>query len=266
MEVKTESATDPQDQKPVDLRIKSDEVDGNYSKFEVQAAEEVVFILRGLMKNGARITGYLDDSDDFILTSLLKIDEDSNSLMLALDSSKFLNRRAQLCAKLVCITNQGKIKIQFTLDGLNLVKLDDINAFRAEIPESLIRLQRRDYFRLTVPKGKPLVCMIPVKQENGKTVEFGASIVNISGRGLTVIVPEGMEFAVNNEFPNCRIDLPEGGTVVATMQVRSVYDVNLTGGRIIQRAGCQFVKMPNPVQHLILKYILKVESERLGAK
>ena len=266
MEVKTDTAEDPQDQKPVDLRISSSEVDGNYSKFEVQAAEEVVFILRGLMKNGARITAYLDDSDDFMLTSLLRIDGESNSLMLALDSSKFLNRKAQLAGKVVCITNQGKIKIQFTLGGLNLVKLDDVNAFRAEIPESLIRLQRRDYFRLTVPKGKPLVCMIPIKPEGGKAVEYGANIVNISGRGLTAIVPEGLEFAVNQEFPNCRIDLPDGGTVVTVLQVRSVYDVTLTGGRIIQRAGCQFVKMPNAVQHLILKYILKVESERLGGK
>lgn len=266
MEVKTESETDQEPQKPVDLRISPGDVDGNYSKYEVQAAEEVVFILRGLMKNGARITAYLDDSDDFLLTSLLQIDEESNTLMLALDSNKLLNRRAQLCAKLVCLTTQGKIKIQFILEGINLAKLNDINAFRAEIPETLIRLQRRDYFRLTVPKGKPLVCMIPVKQPDGKTVEFGANIVNISGRGLTVIVPEGLEFVVNNEFPNCRIDLPDGASVVAILQVRSVYDVNLPGGRIIQRSGCQFVKMPNPVQHLILKYILKVESERLGGK
>jgi len=266
MEVKSDSATEADDQKPVDLRIGSDEVDGNYSKFEVQAAEEVIFILRGLMKNGARITAYLDESDDFILTSLLKIDEENNALMLSLDSSKYLNRKTQLAGKLVCITNQGKIKIQFMAGGISLVKLDDINAFRVGIPESLIRLQRRDYFRLTIPKGKPLVCMIPVKQESGKIVEFGANIVNISGRGLTAIVPEGLEFTVNQEFANCRIDLPDGNTVVTILQVRSVYDVTLSGGRIIQRAGCQFVKMPNPVQHLILKYILKVESERLGAK
>lgn len=266
MEGKPETQQDEQDQKPVDLRIAPEDVDGNYGKYEVQSREEVIFILRGLMKNGARITAYLDDSDDFLLTSLLRVDDEGNHLMLALDSSKFLNRRAQLVQKVVCISNQGKIKIQFTLAGLNLVKLDEVNAFRAEMPEALIRLQRRDYFRLTVPKGKPLICMIPVKQENGKTVEFGANIVNISGRGLTVIVPEGLEFSVNQEFPNCRIDLPDGVTVIAILQVRSVYDVNLTGGRIIQRAGCQFVKMPNPVQHLILKYILKVESERLGAK
>lgn len=266
MEANTEDDKDPTEQKPIDLRIAPDEVDGNYGKFEVQAQEEIVFILRGLMKNGARITAYLDDSDDFLLTSLLRVDQDSNSLMLALDSSKYLNRRAQLSGKLVCISNQGKIKIQFVLTGVSLVKLDEVNAFRAEIPQALIRLQRRDYFRLTIPKGKPLVCKIPVKQEDGKTVEFNANIVNISGRGLTVIVPEGLEFAVNQEFPNCRIDLPEGGTVVTTMQVRSVYDVNLAGGRIIQRSGCQFVKLPNPVQHLILKYILKVESERLGQK
>lgn len=267
MENPTDNLAPEPDNNPQDLRISSDEVDGNYSRYEVTSAEEVLLILRGLQKTGASVTAYINDTLDFLLTSLLGIDVENNHLMLALDSSKALNRRAQLCSKLTCISTQGKIKIQFMLDGVDLVRLGEGTAFQGDIPASLIRLQRRDYYRLMVPKGSPLTCVIPVLQPDGRTINHEANIVNISGRGLTLDVPhEGVELTIDQEFPGCRIDLPSGENIAATLQVRSIYFANLAGGRTTKRSGCQFLKMPSPVQHQLLRYILKVESERLAGK
>jgi len=267
MENPTENGAQPAEAHPEDLRISQDEVDGNYSKYEVTSPEEVLLILRGLMKNGARVTGYLNDTLDFLLTSLLGIDVEGSKLTLSLDSSKVLNRRAQLCSKLVCISNQGKIKIQFVLDGVNLVRFGEGTAFQGAIPATLIRLQRRDYYRLSIPKGTPLLCVIPLLQTDGSTVNVEAGIVNISGRGLTLVIPpEGIEFEVGKEFPNCLIELPAGERIVTTMQVRSIYYANLSGGRAVKRSGCQFMKLPGPMQTLLLRYINKVESERLAGK
>lgn len=267
MENPTEDGTQEPENNPQDLRISSQEVDGNYSRYEVNSEEEVLIILRGLQRNGARITAYLNDTLDFLLTSLLGIDVENNHLVLALDSSKALNRRAQLCSKLTCISSQGKIKIQFELDGVDLVRLGEGTAFQGDIPTTLVRLQRRDYYRLMVPKGSPLKCLIPLVQADGKTLIHEANIVNISGRGLTLDLPlEGLEFAVNQELPGCRIDLPSGENIAATLQVRSIYFSNLSGGRSVKRSGCQFLKMPTPVQQQLLRYILKVESERLAGK
>lgn len=250
-----------------DLRISPQEVDGNYSKFEINARDEILAILRGLLRNGARITAYLNDSQDFLLTALLSVDAENNKLALSLDSNKALNRRAQLCSELICLSAQGKIKIQFVLKGVNLVRLGEGNAFQGNIPASLLRLQRRDYYRLAVPKGSPLTCIIPVPQSDGSTSNREANIVNISGRGLTLDVPqEGIELALNQEFPNCRIDLPSGDSIVTTMQVRSLYFANLSGGRAVKRSGCQFLKLPGPMQTVLLRYINKVEGERLAGK
>lgn len=267
MENPTENGTLPPEQHIQDLRISAEEVDGNYSKYEVNSPEEILLILRGLLKNGARITAYLNDSLDFLLSSLLGVDAESNKLTLSLDSSKALNRRAQLCSKLVCISSQGKIKIQFVLEGVNLVRFGEGTAFQGNLPDNLIRLQRRDYYRLSIPKGNPLLCVIPVPQADGSTLNIEAGIVNISGRGLTLAVPpEGVEFTLNKEFPNCLIELPSGDRIVTTMQVRSIYFANLSGGRAVKRSGCQFMKLPGPMQTVLLRYINKVESERLAGK
>ena len=267
MENPPESGTPPPENKPQDLRISLQEVNGNYSKYEVTANEEVLVMLRGLQKNGASITAYLNDGQDFLLTSLLAVDDANGKLLLALDRNRALNRRAQFCSKLVCLSAQGKIKMQFVLDGVSLVRFGEGNAFQGNLPVSLIRLQRRDYYRLTVPKGKPLICTIPVPQADGSLREYEANILNISGRGLTLTVPpEDIDFAIDQEFPACRIELPSGDKIVTTLQIRSIYLSNLSGGRTSKRAGCQFLKLPSQMQKLLLHYILKVESERLAAK
>jgi len=267
MENPTENEAPPPEDASRDLRITPQEVDGNFRKFEVTSRDDVLAVLRGLLRNGTPITAYLDDSQDFLLTALLSVDEESNKLALALDSNKNLNRRAQLCSKLVCLSAQGRIKIQFILERISLARLGEGNAFLGDIPATLIRLQRRDYYRLTVPKGSPLTCIIPIQQADGSTLNHEASIVNISGRGLTLAVPpEGIDFTLNQELPKCSIELPTGDKIVATLQVRSIYVANLRSGRTSKRSGCQFLKMPGPVQHQLLRYILKVESERLAGK
>lgn len=257
----------PPEHNPQDLRISPQEVDGNYRKFEVTESEEVLLVLRGLLRNGTPVTAYLDDTSDYMLTTILGVDTENNKLALALDSDKHMNRRAQLCGKLVCLSTQGKIKIQFDLEKISLARFGEGNAFLGAIPDTLIRLQRRDFYRLTIPKSTPLVCIVPVPQAKGPMIDHELSIVNISGRGLTLILPtEGMEFAVDQELPKCSIELPTGDKIIGTLQVRSIYFVNMRGGRTSKRAGCQFMKMPSPMQHLLLRYILKVESERLAGK
>ena len=84
---------------------------------------------------------------------------------------------------------------------------------------------------------------------------------------LTLTVPpEDIDFTIGQEFPACRIELPSGDKIVTTLQIRSIYLSNLSGGRTSKRAGCQFLKLPSQMQKLLLHYILKVESERLAAK
>jgi len=267
MENPPENAALPPENTPQDLRISPHEVDGNYRKFEVASSEDVLAILRGLLRNGTPITAYLDDSQEFLLTALLGVDEENDKLALALDSNKNLNRRAQLCSKLVCLSAQGKIKIQFILEGISLARFGEGNAFQGKIPATLLRLQRRDYYRLTVPKASPLICTIPLPQADGSTLDHEANIVNISGRGLTLVMPpEGIDFTPNQELPKCSIELPSGDKVVATLQIRSIYHVDMRGGRTSKRAGCQFLKLSGPMQHLLLRYINKVESERLAGK
>lgn len=234
----------------------------DHTKFLLRSKNEILFVMRGLLGSIDHITVYFNEGKDFLLTAIIAVDEDG--LTLDYGGNQEANRRALAADKLYCVTTHDKIRIQFVLRGLREMAFDDGPAFRAALPDTVLRLQRREYYRLTTPIARPIKCQIPVGSEDSddaKTME--TNVIDISGGGLAVMVPPaGMLFEAGNVFPNCRIELPEVGIVIATLEVKNVFDVTLRSGAQVARAGCQFSNLPGPMMTLVQRYIIKVERER----
>jgi len=174
-----------------------------------------------------------------------------------------MNRKAAASDKLVFIATHEKVKIQFTLNRLRATVHGGRDALRGDVPDALLRLQRREYYRLTAPVANPLKCSIPVKLADGSQTLVATTVIDISGGGLAMMAPpEGVEFETDHLFENCRIDLPDVGTLNATLRVRSIFEVTLRSGARVKRSGCQFVDLPAHMTTLIQRYIIRVERER----
>ena len=133
----------------------------------------------------------------------------------------------------------------------------------APVPDSLLRLQRREYYRLATPATHGITCSVVVHGEGIDERRVDATVLDISGGGLAVMVPpEGTPFEPDREFHHCRINLPEVGTIETKMRVRSVFRISAANGRPMLRAGCQFVRLPDSQVSMIQRYILRVERDR----
>lgn len=235
----------------------------DYGKYLLHSKKEIIFILRAMRDKGALITVYFNQGSDFLLTTLLSVSADGNAMLLDPGSNAEMNRKALASEKLVFIATHDKVKIQFTVKHLARTEYEGREAFRAAIPEELLRLQRREYYRLTAPIAHPLRCTIPVNLADGSKSTIETTVIDISGGGLGVMVPpEGVEFETDHLFENCRIELPEVGTVQATLRVRNVFEFTLRSGAKTKRSGCQFVELPGHMMTLIQRYIIRVERER----
>ncbi|RTL57762.1 MAG: flagellar brake protein [Rhodocyclaceae bacterium] len=233
----------------------------DYNQFLLHSRTEILAVLRSLGEHVSQITIFFNEGKDLLLTSLISADNDG--LMFDFGASAEMNRKAQEVDKLFCIASLDKVKIQFILRGLTRVEYQGRPAFRAELPDTVLRLQRREYYRLTMPVTRPLNCMIPLPDKDGQADSITVHVVDISGGGAALVAPpDYIPFETDSEFTNCRIDLPEIGTVVATLRVKSVFEITLRSGTVLKRSGCEFVKMPGPMQTLIQRYIIKVERER----
>lgn len=234
---------------------------GEFTQFMLRTPTEIQVVLRGLYDHVSQITIFFNEGKDMLLTTLAAVETDH--LILDFGPSGELNRKALEVEKHFCVTTLEKVRVQFILRGFTRVEKDGRPSFRCALPDEVLRLQRREYYRLVTPIVRPLKCTMPIALADGTPHMHEANVYDISGGGMGISAPdEGIPFETGMSFANCRIELPEVGIVTATVKICSVFDVVLRSGARIRRAGCEFVKLPGPMGTLIQRYIIKVERER----
>ena len=232
----------------------------SYSQFILHTKNEVLFVLRGLCEAVCQVTVFFNEGRELLLTTVAAVEDEH--LILDFGASSEVNRKALTAEKLFCVANHEKVRIQFVLRGLERVEHENRPAFRASLPTEVLRLQRREFYRLTTPITRPLKCLIPLADTEGNIQLLDMNVVDVSGGGLSLSVPEGMTLERDREFPNCRIELPEIGIVTVTLKIRNEFELTLRSGGRVKRCGCEFIKIAGPMLTLIQRYIIKVERER----
>lgn len=233
------------------------------SKYMVHSRTEIRAILGFMKTNKTQVSVSFNDGEDFFLSSVVGITADGSEFMLDAGSDEVMNKRVLRTDKLICDSNQGNVKIHFVLQGVDPTKHEGHSAFLANVPESLVRLQRREFLRLTPPVVNPLKCEIPIQDADGSTRFITATVADISAGGLSLVLPpDEPQFETDMLLAKCCLDLPDIGKVVTTMRVRSVYDMTLANGKVLKRSGCQFIKLPDAMASLIQRYIIQVERDR----
>jgi flagellar brake protein len=237
----------------------------DYSQYLLRQPLEIRQVLHSLIARRAMITAYLDGSSDSFLTTALGLSPDDGQLMLDASNDEHMNQRAEAAEQLFCITQLDSVKIQFPVARPQRRPYQGHMALRAPIPDILLRLQRREYYRLAAPASHALGCTIPIADPQGQVTSYLARVLDISCSGVAVMVPpKGVPFEPEMEFSGCHIVLPEAGPVLATLKVRNLFRLTNRQGITMLRAGCQFMDLPETMNTLINRYILKVERGRGG--
>jgi c-di-GMP-binding flagellar brake protein YcgR len=260
----SEDSQEAETQKAALLKIELMQTDdASNDDYMLRSKSEVLTILRSMLKYGTLITVHFNQGQDFLMTSLLNIAADGKSLVFDVGSNAEMNKRALASDKLICISNLEKVRIQFVLHGIDLIEYEGRPAFLADVPKALLRLQRRENFRLALPLLQRIKCIIPLKNSAGSMIHMEANILDISGGGIGIIAQSAdVELEAGMLIPDCRIELPNVGTILTSLRVRSVFEVTSRNGVRSKRSGCQFIDLSGQMQILIQRYIIKMERER----
>mgnify|MGYP002713138180 CR=1 FL=1 len=121
------------------------------------------------------------------------------------------------------------------------------------------RVQRREFFRVSVPVAAPILCRIP--RPDGQALEL--PVVDLSCGGIGLIAPSaGVGLELRETLADCIIELPEFGTLSVNLQVRNMRGHRQSNGEQAQRIGCAFVGLTMDRNALIQRYIHKVQVEQ----
>lgn len=235
--------------------------EADLEQFRVQSPLEVVRILRDLARDHQLVTAYFNDGREFILTTVLHVDPEEDHLVLDYGPDELLNRRLLERQHAVFVTRHNQVRIQFDAERIIPANYQNLPAFVTPVPKSLIRVQRREYYRLTAPMGHHL--NLSFQAQDGTVVN--ARIVDISIGGVGIIEPSAGEecrWEAGSIIGNCRIELPEEGVIEADIEIRNRYQTDTKDGAPVYRIGCRLLLLDSRRSAAIQRYIHRVELER----
>jgi c-di-GMP-binding flagellar brake protein YcgR len=232
------------------------------ARFLVTNPLEVARTLRGLSSRTEMVSAFFNAGNDLLLTSVVDVQPEKNAVMLDYGSNDVLNQKILKAEKIIFVTSLDNVKVQWVSNQITADQFGGRSAFRIPFPSQVLRLQRREYYRLTTPVISPIKCRIPTGQ--GASVEVALADISAGGIGVVISQPLGVSFEVGAKFPGCRVDLPGIGTAEFTISIQSIWEVTMKNGLKSMRAGCQFIDMRAGMQSLIQRYIIKLERERIA--
>ena len=237
----------------------TDDKDGDYARFMVSSKQEMAQILRAIMKQNGMVTGYFNQGQGFVLTSFLLVDPVSDNIVVDHGPDAQANQQILASKKIIMVTSQNNIKIQFSVSKIDPCTIGGRAAFRIPFPDTLLKLQRREFYRLTVPLRENLRCSVP--DLGGKAYELEVADLSVGGAGLMGI-PLSVTLEIGMRLENCRMTLAEEGVIAGTLEIRNIREGTKRSGEKYQRIGCVFIDIPPPHQAMIQRFIIRVERER----
>lgn len=230
-------------------------------KYLLHSKLEIVAELRAIMRNGTPVTVHFGGKDDFIVTTLLAVDGEAGAIVFDCGSQETANQRLAAAKRLTFAASLNRVRVQFTCGHAAATVFDGRPAFSASLPEALLRLQRREYYRVPAPALPALKCVVPATRA-GQSVTLSLTVLDIGCGGIAVAAnPDDPALENGGRYP-CTVELPEMGTVQAIVAVRNTFEVTLPNGTKSRRCGYEFIDLPDSTQALIQRYLLQEQRRR----
>ncbi|MEO8007110.1 MAG: flagellar brake protein [Betaproteobacteria bacterium] len=231
-------------------------------RFTVNQTAEIVFVLKQIMQNTQLVTAYLNGGADFALTSVLAVMPDTAEVVLDVSADAAVNKRLLAAEKVLLVTSYDQVRVKFAANDIHEVSYKGRPALRIALPTSLVRIQRRESYRIATPITKPLICTLPLP-DRGQGVQAENVVLDISIGGLALMDNhDATGFQIGDVFENCRIGLPEVGTLVISLKVRNSFETPLRNGLSFRRCGCEFLNLAPSRESMVQRYIMFLERSR----
>jgi len=236
-------------------------------QFLIHNIKEIIQILTDLLQRKTMIKVLFNRGVDECLTTIIDVNEVNNAVYLDIGLDELFNSRLHLSQHVTFLRDDG-VKIKWISEQVSIVHITDGKAIKINLPDKLVRMQRRDFFRVPTPILNPVPCQIPISNEVSSDTEnmLELSLVDVSLGGIGVIANDPLHPAVveGASFNGCKIIFPNIGMAHLTLQVRNVIPVPMKSGTIKYRIGMQYVEPSRGSENLIHNYTFNLERSSLA--
>ncbi len=228
------------------------------ARFHITGARPVAFLLAGFAKENEPFS--VQFGADAFLTTLLAVRPGRGELIFDCSGSSETNARLLGCDRLLFVGRPGGVHVQFSTGRATELLHGGAKAFSVALPKFVVRLQRREFFRIETPRVRPL--MFFGRLPDGGLLNQAVHDISVTGIGLNASsLPDGV--SVGQGLANCRFSLPEDeNDLFFSATIRHLTEQESRAGSRHWRIGLHFDDLPMSAQNRIQRYIDKIERER----
>lgn len=227
-------------------------------RFQIAGRQAVAFLLAGFVKDEVRFSVHF--GQEILLTTLLAVQPDKQQLVFDCGGSNEVNRRLLQSPRNVFVGRPGGIFVQFAVGEVTEMMFAGSRAFAVQLPPHVVRLQRREYFRVETPRVRPLEFF--GRLPDGGLLQLPVHDISVAGMALTAVETRP-PLEVGMRLEPCHCLLPEDDKAFffgAT--VRHLTALEARNGSHHWRIGLQFDPLPTSEEVRIQRYIVRLERER----
>ena len=226
-------------------------------KYLLKSRDAVVMSLLDLSKKPDLVTAYYNSGKQSIMTTVVDVLPERDLVILEFGPNRDNNRQLLDAGNTTCMSRHNDIDIRFQLSALRNAKYKGQQVFAAPIPDTLLRLQRREFFRVHIPLMDPVTCRF----NNGDDGELALPLADISIGGLAMIDAERHFNAEQGaQLEPCTLNFPDtDDEITLALEIRAVFRY---GPQKIQRIGCAYHDLSASDSHFIQRYINRLQIQQ----
>jgi c-di-GMP-binding flagellar brake protein YcgR len=227
-------------------------------RFWIYSPVEILALASRLRSEQVEMTLFWGRDGECAVTSILEVDAVHGQVKLDLPGVDSMREAVLAAGSLTCVAFIDNVKIQFSLRAPRMAAADGGLALQCAVPERMLRLQRREYFRVRTPHSLSASCLVPDPADGVRYESL--RVLDLSVGGLAMMAyPLHLELAASTTIDRCFLDLPGVGTINVRMRIAHVEPPGKDGSR---RCGCEFVDLSPHSRMLLQRYVQRIDVEQ----
>ncbi|HEX4856094.1 MAG TPA: flagellar regulator YcgR PilZN domain-containing protein [Limnobacter sp.] len=201
---------------------------------------------------------HLQSGDDVhFVTEVLNIDWDSGLIWLGTPYDKKLSSDCSASTPYIMVSFPDGVKVQFAGVGILQSQYQGADALRIAIPKTMVRLQRRNYFR--VMADDELNAQVKLEIPSAASP---VELMDISLAGCGIYLPGvPSKFMLGDIIPDVRLSLPDGGgSMLVELIVRNIKPSQFHNDMV--QLGCEMKTLERGGDRRLQRFLLATERRQ----
>lgn len=244
----------------ISQRPSADEL-ARLEEFRITHPKVIVDVLRQLMKRQDFLTVEGDVANCRISTRILAVDKSEGVFVYDSSPEQYQNIGLLEAQETFFSASQEGVKIQFASVRPEQLEFDGGVAFCAPLPQSLYRVQRREFFRAAAPLVEEYCCIAVLPDE--RRVVWDIVDLSLDGLGLRSKDPALSELPLGTLLSKVVLNFGRRGSIMTDMRVTNMRNIRGPHNPVY-RIGCRFEGFPKSKEQDFQRLITYLELARRG--